>query len=80
MTEQTTPSEQMIPGDASPFPCWLVLLRGILALIFGHLLFINPFIAVVMLPFVAGGFSIGAGIASMVMSFPVKKAQAALAQ
>jgi uncharacterized membrane protein HdeD (DUF308 family) len=52
----------------------------ILTLIFGLLLLISPFIAVVLLPSVAGGFAIVAGIASILVSSTVKKAQAAPAE
>jgi uncharacterized membrane protein HdeD (DUF308 family) len=51
----------------------------ILTLIFGPLL-ISPFIAVVLLPFIAGGFAIVAGIAPILVSSTVKKAQAAPAE
>ena len=52
----------------------------ILTLIFGLLLLISPFIAAVLLPFIAGGFAIVAGIASILVSSTVKKAQAAPAE
>jgi uncharacterized membrane protein HdeD (DUF308 family) len=50
---------------------------GLLSLIFGILLLINPFIAVALLPFVAGGFAVVAGISAIFVSFSIKKAQAA---
>lgn len=52
---------------------------GLLSLIFGILLLVNPFIAVALLPFVAGGFAVVAGISAIVVSFGAKKAQAATA-
>jgi len=50
---------------------------GLLSLIFGILLLVNPFIAVALIPFVAGGFAVVAGISAIVISFGAKKAQAA---
>ena len=52
---------------------------GLLSLIFGILLLVNPFIAAALLPFVAGGFTVVAGISVIVVSFGAKKAQAATA-
>lgn len=46
---------------------------GILSLIFGILLLLNPFIAAALLPFVAGGFAIVMGLSSIVVSFTAKK-------
>lgn len=50
---------------------------GIVSLIFGILLLINPFFAAEILPFVAGAFGIVAGLAAIFVSFTVKKAQTA---
>jgi uncharacterized membrane protein HdeD (DUF308 family) len=52
---------------------------GLLSLIFGILLLVNSLIAVALLPFVAGGFTVVAGISVIVVSFGAKKAQAATA-
>jgi len=49
---------------------------GILSLIFGILLLVNPFITVVLLPFVAGGFAVVGGLSAIVVSFTAHKAQA----
>jgi uncharacterized membrane protein HdeD (DUF308 family) len=46
---------------------------GILSLIFGILLLVNPFIAAALLPFVAGGFAIVMGLCSIVVAFTAKK-------
>jgi len=48
---------------------------GIISLIFGILLLIHPFIAVELLPFVAGGFAIVMGLCSIYVSFAAKKCQ-----
>jgi uncharacterized membrane protein HdeD (DUF308 family) len=48
---------------------------GIISLIFGILLLINPFIAAALLPFVAGGFAIVMGLCSIYVSFAAKKCQ-----
>ena len=48
---------------------------GAISLIFGILLLINPFIVAALLPFVAGGFAIVAGLASIIVSFTAKKVQ-----
>jgi uncharacterized membrane protein HdeD (DUF308 family) len=50
---------------------------GIVSLIFGILLLINPFFAAELLPILAGAFGIVAGFAAIIVSFTVKKAQAA---
>lgn len=50
---------------------------GIISIIFGLLLLINPFIAAALLPFVFGGFSIVSGIASVYVAFMAKGMQAA---
>ncbi|WAC05165.1 MAG: DUF308 domain-containing protein [Methanoregula sp.] len=48
---------------------------GILSLIFGIILLINPFITVALLPFVAGGFAVIGGLSAIVVSFTAHKAQ-----
>ena len=50
---------------------------GIISIIFGLLLLINPFIAAALLPFVFGGFAIVSGLASIYVAFVAKGAQAA---
>lgn len=45
---------------------------GIISLIFGFLLLLNPFIAAALLPFVFGGFAIVSGLASIFLSFMAK--------
>lgn len=52
---------------------------GIISMIFGLLLLLYPFITVALLPFIAGGFCIVAGISGIITSFMAKKAQAAIA-
>ncbi|MDD1693327.1 MAG: DUF308 domain-containing protein [Methanoregula sp.] len=46
---------------------------GIISLIFGIILLINPFIAAALLPFVAGGFAIVMGLCSIFAAFTAKK-------
>jgi len=46
---------------------------GIISLIFGVILLVNPFIAAALLPFVAGGFAIVMGLCSIFVSFTAKK-------
>jgi uncharacterized membrane protein HdeD (DUF308 family) len=46
---------------------------GIISVIFGFLLLINPFLAAALLPFVAGGFAVVSGLASIYVSFVAKK-------
>ncbi|MFA6331988.1 MAG: DUF308 domain-containing protein [Methanoregula sp.] len=46
---------------------------GIISLIFGIILLINPFIAAVLLPFIAGGFAVVMGIISIFVAFTAKK-------
>jgi uncharacterized membrane protein HdeD (DUF308 family) len=46
---------------------------GIISLIFGVILLVNPFIAAALLPFVAGGFAIVMGLCSIYVSFTAKK-------
>jgi uncharacterized membrane protein HdeD (DUF308 family) len=50
---------------------------GILSLLFGVLLLVFPFVSIMLVPFIAGAFALVLGIASMVVSVTVKKAQAA---
>ena len=50
---------------------------GIISMIFGILLLINPFIVAALLPFIAGGFAIVSGLAAIFVAFTAKKAQAA---
>jgi uncharacterized membrane protein HdeD (DUF308 family) len=49
-------------------------------MIFGLLLLINPFIVAALLPFVAGGFAVIMGLASIYVSFVAKKCQGTPAQ
>lgn len=46
---------------------------GIISLIFGVILLINPFLTAVLLPFVAGGFAIVMGLCSIFVAFTAKK-------
>jgi uncharacterized membrane protein HdeD (DUF308 family) len=50
---------------------------GIISIIFGLLLLLNPFIAGALLPFVFGGFAVISGLASIYVAFAAKGAQAA---
>ena len=52
---------------------------GIISLIFGIILLVNPFIAAALLPFVAGGFAIVMGLCSVYVSFTIKKCQTPVA-
>jgi uncharacterized membrane protein HdeD (DUF308 family) len=52
---------------------------GIISLIFGILLLINPFIAAALLPFVAGAFAMIMGLCSIFVAFTAKKCQAPVA-
>ncbi len=45
---------------------------GIISIIFGILLLLNPFIAAALLPFVFGGFAVVSGIASCYVAFTLK--------
>ena len=49
---------------------------GVISLIFGILLLTFPFVTAALLPFIAGGFCIIAGISGIITSFMAKKAQA----
>ena len=46
---------------------------GVISLIFGILLLINPFIAAALLPFVAGAFAVVMGLCSIYVSFTARK-------
>jgi uncharacterized membrane protein HdeD (DUF308 family) len=48
---------------------------GIISIIFGLLLLINPFIAAALLPFVFGGFAVVSGFASIYVAFQAKGLQ-----
>ena len=48
---------------------------GLISLVFGILLLFNPLLTAALLPFVAGGFCIVAGLSAIVSSFMAKKAQ-----
>ncbi|HII98141.1 MAG TPA: hypothetical protein HA272_02470 [Methanoregula sp.] len=50
---------------------------GIISIIFGLLLLINTVVAIVMLPYVFGGFAVVSGLASIYVAFMAKGAQAA---
>jgi uncharacterized membrane protein HdeD (DUF308 family) len=50
---------------------------GIISMIFGVLLLINPFIAAALLPFVFGGFAIVSGLASVYFAFAAKSLETA---
>jgi uncharacterized membrane protein HdeD (DUF308 family) len=51
---------------------------GVISLIFGILILVYPMAAAISIPFIVGGFAILAGIASIVISFVVRKEQTAL--
>jgi uncharacterized membrane protein HdeD (DUF308 family) len=51
---------------------WGAGILGILAIIFGIILVLNPLIGVVALPFVLGGFMLAGGIAASVVSFRMR--------
>jgi uncharacterized membrane protein HdeD (DUF308 family) len=48
---------------------------GVISMIFGLLLLVNPFIVAALLPYVAGGFAIVFGLVSIYVSFIAKKCQ-----
>jgi uncharacterized membrane protein HdeD (DUF308 family) len=50
---------------------------GVLSLIFGILLLAHPFIAVALLPFVAGGFCVVSGLSTLYVAYAAKNAVAA---
>lgn len=45
---------------------------GVISIIFGLLLLVNPFIAAALVPFVFGGFAVVSGIASIYVSFTLR--------
>ncbi|MDD1684421.1 MAG: DUF308 domain-containing protein [Methanoregula sp.] len=47
---------------------------GVISLVFGILLLAHPFFAVVLVPFVAGGFCLVSGFSTLYVAFIVKKA------
>lgn len=49
---------------------------GIISLIFGILLLVHPLVTAALLPYIAGGFCIVAGIGSVITSFMARKALA----
>ena len=51
---------------------WGAGILGVLGLIFGLILVANPFIGVVALPFVLGGFMLVGGICAIVASFRMR--------
>jgi uncharacterized membrane protein HdeD (DUF308 family) len=50
---------------------------GILSIIFGIIVLLNPLIGVVALPFILGGFMLAGGIAAIVVSFRMRSSPAA---
>jgi uncharacterized membrane protein HdeD (DUF308 family) len=50
---------------------------GVLSLIFGILLLAHPFLAVALLPFVAGGFCVVSGLSTLYVAYTAKNAVAA---
>lgn len=50
---------------------------GILSIIFGIIVLLNPLIGVVALPFILGGFMLAGGIAAIVVSFRLRSSSAA---
>jgi len=50
---------------------------GVISLIFGILLLVNPFIGALLLPYIFGGFALVGGIAAIVVSFMVRGEQKA---
>jgi len=55
---------------------WGAGILGVLGFIFGLILVANPFIGVVALPFVLGGFMLVGGIVAIVMSFRMRSSPA----
>jgi len=55
---------------------WGAGILGVLGFIFGLILVANPFIGVVALPFVLGGFMLVGGIGAIVMSFRMRSSPA----
>jgi uncharacterized membrane protein HdeD (DUF308 family) len=56
---------------------WGVGILGILVIIFGIILVLNPLIGVIALPFVLGGFMLVGGIAAILASFRLRSSPAA---
>jgi uncharacterized membrane protein HdeD (DUF308 family) len=56
---------------------WGIGILGILSIIFGLVVILNPLIGVVALPFVLGGFMMVGGIAAVVASFRLRSSPAA---
>ena len=52
---------------------------GIISVVFGLLLLVNPFLTAALLPFIAGGFCIVSGLSGIIASFMAKKMQPAAA-
>lgn len=48
------------------------VLLGLLAVIFGLLIIVNPLITVAMLPFIFGGFGIIGGVIAIILSFQIR--------
>ena len=57
---------------------WGAGILGVLGFIFGLILVANPFIGVLALPFVLGGFMLGGGIVAIVMSFRMRSGRTAV--
>jgi uncharacterized membrane protein HdeD (DUF308 family) len=51
---------------------------GVISIVFGILLLAHPFIAVALLPYVAGGFCLVSGLTTFYVAFTAKKAAASL--
>ena len=51
---------------------------GILSLLFGLILLVHPYMTAALLPYIAGGFAIVAGLAAIAVSFTAKKAAEAV--
>ena len=56
---------------------WGIGILGILSIIFGIVVLLNPLIGVVALPFILGGFMLAGGIAAIVVSFRMRSSLAA---
>ena len=56
---------------------WGAGILGILSIIFGIIVLLNPLIGVVALPFILGGFMLAGGIAAIVVSFRMRSSPAA---
>jgi uncharacterized membrane protein HdeD (DUF308 family) len=55
---------------------WSAGILGVLSVVFGLILVLNPLIGVVALPFVLGGFMVVGGIAAIVASFSIRSSPA----